>query len=161
MPRFYIGNCLFNALSDQIYGHQNRHAEIRKAVVQYMREHPDRFKPFVTVGKEQRRNPKRKNAGALSSTLVFVPATEAETDAAFEDYLARMAQAGTWGDNFEIQAFAHVYDTNVRIYNPQNKIDIIVAEDDIVRPTAYIAHHVRDPSLATDGRSFANSYCHI
>lgn len=41
------GNCLFRALADQMSGSQERHAEYRAAVVDYMRRHPADFAPFV------------------------------------------------------------------------------------------------------------------
>ena len=142
---FPLGNCLFNALSDQIYGHQGGHAEIRQGVIQYMRENPNQFKYFVSVGGVQRRNPKRKNAGSLSSNVAFTEATEAEIDAAYEAHLTQMAQGGTWGDNHEIQAFIRAYNTNVRIYQENGTIDMKVPEDDVERPMAHIAYHVGIP----------------
>jgi hypothetical protein len=33
------GNCLFRALSDQLYGEQNRHPEIRKLTCDYLETH--------------------------------------------------------------------------------------------------------------------------
>jgi OTU domain-containing protein 3 len=110
-----------------------------------MRENPDEFKPFVPVGGGQRRNPKRKNAGSLSSTFEFTEATKAEIDAAFEAHLKRMSRGGTWGDNIEIQAFAHAYKTDVKIYQEGYAIYIKAAPDDTVRPVAHIARHVCVP----------------
>jgi hypothetical protein len=143
----YLGNCLFNALSDQVYGDQNRHAEIRQVTIQHMRENPDQFKPFLTVGAGQRRNPKRKNAGGFSSTFAFARATEAETDAAYEAHLTQMARGGTWGDNIEIQAFAQAYNTDVKIYHADYAYYVKAAPDHTLRPVAHIAHHVGIPLI--------------
>ena len=41
------GNCLFRALSDQLYGEDARHAEIRADVVDYMRRNREDFEPFL------------------------------------------------------------------------------------------------------------------
>ena len=41
------GNCLFRALSDQLYGEDARHAEIRADVVDYMRRNRGDFEPFL------------------------------------------------------------------------------------------------------------------
>jgi len=41
------GNCLFRALADQLSGSQDRHADYRAAVVDYLRRHPSDFAPFV------------------------------------------------------------------------------------------------------------------
>lgn len=40
------GNCQFRACSDQLYGSQEYHANVRAAAVQYMREHADDFSCF-------------------------------------------------------------------------------------------------------------------
>lgn len=37
------GNCLFRAISHQIYGNANRHLEIRRTGVQYMSHNPEQF----------------------------------------------------------------------------------------------------------------------
>jgi hypothetical protein len=142
---FRLGNCLFNALSDQIYGTQDRHAEIRQGVIQYMRENPNQFKHFLHVGGKHRRNPKRKNAGSLPPNIAFTAATDAEIDAAYEAHLTQMAQGGTWGDNHEIQAFMQAYNTDIRIYQGNGTFDMKVAEDGVVRSIAHIAYHVGIP----------------
>ena len=43
------GPCLFNALSDQLYGDQSHHVELSGATVDYIRSKPDHFKQFITV----------------------------------------------------------------------------------------------------------------
>jgi len=40
------GNCLFRALSDQLFGHPEKHKQLRKEVVTYMRNHKEDFEPF-------------------------------------------------------------------------------------------------------------------
>ncbi|KAI7630982.1 cysteine proteinase [Hortaea werneckii] len=138
------GNCLFNALSDQIYGHQNEHAAIRSRVINYMREHGDYYKQFIDVhpGGGIRRNPKRKNAGSYSSPASIVPPSEAEIDRVFESHLQSMARGGTWGDNMEITAFAAAFDVDVKIYQRDFAYMVTGGVDEKSKPVAHIAYHV-------------------
>ena len=96
-PRGPEGNCLFNALSDQLFGDQSHHIELRGATVDYIRSDPDHFKKFITVfpGGGTRRNPKRKNPGSLSNRLDLAGPTATEIEASFQRQLKTMAQGGT------------------------------------------------------------------
>ncbi|KAH8678781.1 hypothetical protein BGZ60DRAFT_428603 [Tricladium varicosporioides] len=138
------GNCLFNALSDQIYGNQSRHKEIREKVIEHLRENAAWYKQFINVepGGGQRRNPKRKNVGASSSSFSHKGPTPEEIDAAFEGHLARMARGGTYGDNMEIRAFSKAYDTDVRIFDDNTNDYYVRASDEgFSERVAYIAYH--------------------
>lgn len=111
-----------------------------------MREHPDEYKPFmsVNVGGGHRRNPtrkpKRKNVAA--PPLAAGP-TDAEMDANFENHLARMAQDGTYGDNHEIRAFTKAYHTDVIVFShTRTNFNFTAGDSDEIRPRAYIALHV-------------------
>ena len=140
-----VGNCLFNSLSDQIYGSQDQHAEIRARVIDYMRAHADYYKAFLDVqpGGGTRRNPKRKNAGAYSTPTSFKPPTPEEIDRAFEQHVERMAKGGTWGDNLEIVAFAAAFNVDVRIYLSDFTYMVPGQGDEATRGIAHIAYHVR------------------
>ncbi|KFY00094.1 hypothetical protein V497_05189 [Pseudogymnoascus sp. VKM F-4516 (FW-969)] len=137
------GNCLFNALSDQIYGDQSEHNKIRARVIEYMREHAVYFKQFIEVlpGGGQRRNPKRKNANVYSTPTTFTPPTQDEIDRVFETHLGSMARGGTYGDNMEISAFTSVYKVDVKIYQRDFAYMITAPEDGTVHPVAHIAYH--------------------
>ncbi|KIW01946.1 uncharacterized protein PV09_06784 [Verruconis gallopava] len=137
------GNCLFNALSDQIYGDQTRHLDIRARVIEFMREHADYYKGFLDVqpGGGTRRNPKRKNAGAYSSPSTYKAPTPEEIDRAFEQHIQRMAKGGTWGDNMEIVAFAAAFNTDVRIYMSDFTYMVPGQGDESSRGIAHIAYH--------------------
>ncbi|KZF23206.1 OTU-domain-containing protein [Xylona heveae TC161] len=143
------GNCLFNALSDQLYGTQSRHHEIRARVIEYMRDHAPYYKQFMDVrpGGGARRNPKRKNAGAYASPEQMAPTPE-EVERVFESHLQTMARGGTYGDNMEISAFSSAYDVDVKIYqrdfaymvsggDPDNE-----EESEGPRRIVHIAYHV-------------------
>ncbi|MES1910515.1 MAG: hypothetical protein MHM6MM_009698 [Cercozoa sp. M6MM] len=41
------GNCLFRSVADQLCNHSERHAHFRALCVQYLRDNPDEFRPFV------------------------------------------------------------------------------------------------------------------
>ncbi|KAI4184005.1 MAG: hypothetical protein L6R41_005023 [Letrouitia leprolyta] len=134
------GNCLFHALSDQLYGDQSKDKELREATIQYMKANGDYYKHFLVAhpGGGTRRNPKRKNAGSFS-TKSEAPST-AEVDAVFEGHLTRMAKGGTYGDNMEIVAFSEAFNVNVIIY--KKDVAFVIKNDEACREkTVYIAHH--------------------
>ena len=133
-----VGNCLFNALSDQVYGDQSRHEEIRIAVINYMRMHPDEFKPFIHVNGE-RRNPKRKVTRSASK---IEGATEQQTEHTWEGYLKNMKRSGTWGGHLEITAFTRSYNYDIQIFEVDKTLYHRAQFDKIHRPVAYIAYHV-------------------
>ncbi|MCJ1287154.1 hypothetical protein MMC26_006502 [Xylographa opegraphella] len=114
------GDCLFRALSDQLYGDESHHQEIRARVVQHMRENADVYRNFTAVdaGGAIRRNSRRRTAsyGRVNSTMP----TDAEIDQRFYDNLDVMAKAGTYGDHLEIQAFCEAYGVDVKIYQKEN-----------------------------------------
>lgn len=144
MIHFATGNCLFNALSDQIYGHQNDHDKIRARVIEYMREHADYYKQFIDVypGGGQRRNPKRKNAGVYSTPVTFTPPTAEEIDRVFQGHLNSMARGGTYGDNMEISAFCSAFGVDVKIYQQDFAYMVPAPDTGVVKPVAHIAYHV-------------------
>ena len=143
-----LGNCLFNALSDQIKGDQSHHHEIRARVIEYMREHGDYYKQFIEVnpGGGVRRNPKRKNAGAFSTPTSNVAPTQEEIDRVFEAHLAQMAKGGTYGDNMEIVAFSAAFGVDVKIYQREVAFMVSGSEEPLPgtaeKPIAHIAYHV-------------------
>ncbi|KAI5808964.1 hypothetical protein DFH27DRAFT_541991 [Peziza echinospora] len=111
------GNCLFHALSDQLYGHENNHSEIRAKVIEHMRNNASYFKLFLdaaSLSKSSNTRPKRAKAAAAAAAAA--PPSEAAIDQAFENHLKRMSQSGVYGDNLEICAFAREYDCDVKIY---------------------------------------------
>ena len=147
-----LGNCLFHALSDQLYGDQSSHAELRAATVEYMRANATYFKSFISVhpGGGTRRSlrvPKRKNPGALAHPEESWNPTAEEIDAAFERHLAEMKNGGAYGDNLEIVAFANSLKVNVWIFSQSmDKFLEFKCKDGVGKVTkiAYIVHHVSE-----------------
>ncbi|CBK19999.2 uncharacterized protein [Blastocystis hominis] len=41
------GNCLFRSCADQLFGNQDRHAEVRRKAVEYIRRHKSDYLPFM------------------------------------------------------------------------------------------------------------------
>ncbi|KAF2723850.1 cysteine proteinase [Polychaeton citri CBS 116435] len=137
------GNCLFHALSDQLYGNQDEHSSIRARVIDYMREHANYYKQFIDVhpGGGIRRNPKRKNAGAYSSPANAAAPTEEDIDRVFEAHLQTMARGGTYGDNMEITAFSSAFDVDVKIYQRDFAYMVTGGGDDSGKTVTHIAYH--------------------
>ncbi|XP_059085347.1 OTU domain-containing protein 3-like [Tigriopus californicus] len=80
------GNCLFRALSDQLHGTSEEHANYRQDVVNFMRQHVSDYEPF----------------------LVDEPS--------FDRHLELLAQDGTFGGNDSIVAFSRMLTVTVVIH---------------------------------------------
>ena len=117
-----------------------------------MREHAQYYKQFIDVhpGGGVRRNPKRKNAGAYSTPLNYLPPTAEEIHNVFESHLLQMARGGTYGDNMEISAFSAAYETDVKIYQRDFAYMISSTGGDVRRPVVHIAYHVSTPRGGVD-----------
>jgi OTU-like cysteine protease len=131
---------LFSALSDQIWADTTHHEELRAACVKFQRDHPDEYKPFVTVRASER--PKRKMANDVNRG----PPTAAEMDARLEYHLTEMAKGGTWGGHMEISAFSRAYNVKIKIFHPRSENDFThtPAEDPAMcadLPTVMIAYN--------------------
>lgn len=82
------GNCLFRALSDQLFhDHGSRHAEIRSAVCDFIRKHEKEFSVFLVLDEEE----------------------EDEDAKDFKTYVINMMQDGEWGGNLELVAAARLF----------------------------------------------------
>lgn len=106
------GNCLFRALSDQLYNSTKKHEEVRHRVVQYLRSNKNHFEPFVMANVEEnliRSQPTTRSSRSRTTSVDQDP---------FEIYLENMAKASTWGGDIEITAFCEVFDKDVLIHRP-------------------------------------------
>lgn len=136
------GDCLFHALSDQLYGHENSYHDIRMRVVEHLRSHKSYFEAFIGVS-PARRAPRRR--AAANSKADLVTHSQDEIDKAFEHRLQRMQKSGFFGDNLEIQAFAREYRVNVKIYQRDHAYVICSLNGDDGKYTdtqvVHIAYH--------------------
>ena len=82
------GNCLFRALSDQLYGSPSQHLQIRTDICNYISQHKEDFEPFVSSDEER----------------------------GFERHLELMKQCGTYGGNLELVAFSRRFGVKVFVY---------------------------------------------
>lgn len=82
------GNCLFRALSDQMYGTDHYHAQLRRDVCDWIETHKQRYEPFV------------------------------EDDRGLDTHLNCMRQNATYGGHMELSAFAHLSRKNVKVVQP-------------------------------------------
>jgi len=82
------GNCLFRAISDQLYyDYGNRHDEVRSEVCDYLEAREAEFKDFLVLDE-----------------------TEDDEDAAdFASYVRAMRLDGEWGGNLELVVAARLY----------------------------------------------------
>jgi hypothetical protein len=103
------GNCLFASLADQLYGSPSKHAEIRGRVVDHMRSFRPLFEHYVHPDDVQQRRTLRSAATA----------SRRGSEDAFEAYLTRMSNGGTYGGEPELVAFCQVYDQDVTVHLPR------------------------------------------
>ncbi|WVQ85100.1 hypothetical protein IAT38_007264 [Cryptococcus sp. DSM 104549] len=83
------GNCLFRCLSDQVFGGEKRHSEIRKLVCDYLESHRETMEGFV---------------------VPFMKDGEG-----YDGYVKRMRQPKQFGSHIEIQAAARIFKRDVRV----------------------------------------------
>ncbi|KJP86684.1 hypothetical protein AK88_03691 [Plasmodium fragile] len=89
---FYIksirtdGNCLFRAVSDQLYNNEDKYKEIRKLVVDHLQRNEEKYQHFI------------------------------EYDESYKSYIERISLDGTWGGQLELQAVGEVFTVNILIY---------------------------------------------
>src|SRR6201996_1348622 len=108
-PNWFIVNCLFAPLSDQLYGTPTKHPEIRASIIEHMRTFRPLFEHYVHLDDVQQRRTLR------SATL----SSRQEPEDAFEEYLSRMSRLGSYGGEPELVAFCQVFDQDVTVHLPR------------------------------------------
>ncbi|CAH0479167.1 unnamed protein product [Peronospora belbahrii] len=110
------GNCLFRALSDQLFGDQQQHKQVRNKIIDYLEKHRNDFEPFM------------------------------EDEEKFEKYCDRMRGDGTWGGNQELYAASRLFQMYVVVHQNQLNARIMVIECDQLKPTRFVhvAYHGED-----------------
>ena len=88
------GNCLFNSISDQVYGTDKHNLLIREKCMDYIEKNSLFYSRYIEGGESR------------------MPA-----------YIKRKRKSGIWGDNMEIQALSEIYKRPIEIYiNPDKPI---------------------------------------
>ncbi|KAF2121514.1 hypothetical protein BDV96DRAFT_594706 [Lophiotrema nucula] len=141
------GNCLFNALSDQLFGHQDKHAELRDATIHHMRVNADYYQQFMVVN-PVRRNPKRKVASVATLDVGYHSLEELQQQ--FNNHLDKMGQAGEWADNMEVVAFASALDVHVRLWQA-DYFYMFSPREETIRTTSSLARLTIDDDDAEIG----------
>jgi hypothetical protein len=127
------GNCLFRAVSLQVYGDSDSHMDVRKRCLDYMENDASHFSQFVE-----------------------------EEGESFQEYIERKRQYGQHGNNPEIQALSELFNRPVEVYVPENggatPINIFHADyktcDQPIRLSYHDGNHynaVIDPLCPTAG----------
>ncbi|DAZ97259.1 TPA: LOW QUALITY PROTEIN: hypothetical protein N0F65_009310 [Lagenidium giganteum] len=98
------GNCLFRALSDQLYGSEIFHEDVRKRVVGYIEREARFFQPFV------------ENEKAVETVA---------------QYCRRMSRDGEWGGNPELFAAARLFTIELVIHQGPMRRLRITSESDV------------------------------
>lgn len=133
------GNCLFRALSHQLYGHDQLHSHVRSEVIAQFRQDRDLLLPFMA---EDLRRSTRTTRGRQPAAAPSGPsATQAEI---FEQRIAMMEKSRTWGDHLEIQTFCNLKQCNVVIFSEGGAMPIVHPRgitDPSHLDTYYLAYH--------------------
>ncbi|KAF2473946.1 cysteine proteinase [Lindgomyces ingoldianus] len=154
------GNCLFNALSDQMYGHQDAHRALRNATIEHMRLNSDVYSQYLSVN-PVRRNPKRKNT-PVPTVNNSIPSDD-EIRKRFEVHLLKMGQPGEWADNMEVVAFASAFNVHVRVwqssfnYTFSPRMDVVRLNDGSLSSFSSDDSGVDSASEATDHDSLSST----
>ncbi|KAK0554633.1 hypothetical protein OC845_000665 [Tilletia horrida] len=121
------GNCLFRALSDQLYGYPNQHLHIRHVICDYLQAHPEKYAGFVDDAKP------------------------------FDAYVRNMRIQGTYGGHLELSAFAHLKRKEIKIVQPNLVYVVAADADDDEENAAHqrssepVESGIGSASLTADG----------
>ncbi|GAA5825367.1 hypothetical protein JCM10212_004091, partial [Sporobolomyces blumeae] len=96
------GNCLFRALSDQLYGSPSSHLSIRSRLCDELDLESERYRVFVD---------------------------EDEYRGGWNGYVREMRQPGTYGTHIELSAFVRVYKRPIKIFQP-GLVYVMQVDDD-------------------------------
>jgi OTU-like cysteine protease len=103
------GNCLFRAVSLQVYGSADNHGEVRERCMDFMARNEEHYSNFVAIG-------------SCDTDADAIP--ESRADTAFQDYVARKRINGVHGNHAEIQAISELFNRPVEVYTPPAVNDI-------------------------------------
>lgn len=150
-----VGNCLYYALSDQLYGDFHHADHIRTRLADHIFVNREYFMSFIAAAGGERRAPRRAAAEAArntycssSSASPAPPPSVKDKERSFDSKVAESRKNGVWGGAEEIQAFCQSFKKDVNVYTEygiQNFRDVHAPGDE-ERETMHIAFHVRAAS---------------
>uniref|UniRef100_A0A7S3JRN2 OTU domain-containing protein n=1 Tax=Aureoumbra lagunensis TaxID=44058 RepID=A0A7S3JRN2_9STRA len=122
------GNCLFRALSDQLYCDSGQKwNQVRQSIVEFERMNEDAIRPFV------------------------------EDDEPWDEYLERMARDGEWGGNLELYAASQMYRCNIVIHQLQApRLEILCPNVSRTLHLSYHGESHYNSVKSTDGAQLPN-----
>lgn len=86
------GNCMFRAISDQVYGNEIYHEIVREKCMDYISLEREFFSKFIEGGEDS-----------------------------FDDYISMKKTLGVWGDDIELEAMSEIYGRPIEIYSHGDK----------------------------------------
>ncbi|KAL4872600.1 hypothetical protein BDV12DRAFT_134353 [Aspergillus spectabilis] len=150
LPTEGDGNCLYYALSDQLYGDFNHADHIRTRLADHIFANREYFMNFMAAAGGERRAPRRAAAEAArnsycssSSASPAPPPSVKDKERSFDSRVAETRKNGVWGGAEEIQAVCQSFKRNVNVYTMygiQNFRDVNASGDE-ERETIHIAFH--------------------
>ncbi|KKK22962.1 hypothetical protein P175DRAFT_077714 [Aspergillus ochraceoroseus IBT 24754] len=150
LPTEGDGNCLYYALSDQLYGDFTHADRIRVRLADHISANRDYFMSFIAAVGGERRAPRRAAATAAkyaycssSSASPAPPPSIKDKERSFDSKVAESRKNGVWGGAEEIQAFCQAFKKDVNVYTMygiQNFRDVHAPGDE-ERETVHIAFH--------------------
>jgi len=106
------GNCLFRAISLQIYGDETEHEMIRGNCANYIMKNETTFSPFI-------------RSDALNSV---------------KSYCDRMRRSGVYAGNIEIQAISELYNRPTTIYTPTSSQPVNTFHERYTDPPLFLLY---------------------
>ncbi|KAL4733509.1 hypothetical protein BDV11DRAFT_213769 [Aspergillus similis] len=149
LPTEGDGNCLYYALSDQLYGDFDHADHIRTRLADHIHDNRDYFMSFIAAVGGERRAPRRaaaeaaRNSYCSSSSASPAPPSTKDKERSFDTRVAESRKNGVWGGAEEIQAFCQSFKKDVNVYTMygiQNFRDVHAPADE-ERETIHIAFH--------------------
>ncbi|KAL5341683.1 hypothetical protein BJX70DRAFT_43214 [Aspergillus crustosus] len=152
LPTEGDGNCLYYALSDQVYGDFDHADRIRTRLSDHIFTNRDYFMSFMAAAGGERRAPRRAAAEAArnsycssSSASPAPPPSTKDKERSFDTVVAERRKNGVWGGAEELQAFCQSFKRNVNVYTVygiQTFRDVHAPGDENEeRETIHIAFH--------------------
>ncbi|KAJ0425600.1 hypothetical protein BJY00DRAFT_183651 [Aspergillus carlsbadensis] len=150
LPTEGDGNCLYYALSDQLYGDFTYADRIRTQLADHISVNREYFMSFIAAAGGERRAPRRaaaeaaRNSYCSSSSASPAPNPSGkDKERSFDSKVAESRKNGVWGGAEEIQAFCQSFKKDVNVYTMygiQNFRDVHAPPDE-EREILHIAFH--------------------
>lgn len=110
------GNCLFHALSFQLFRHSGLHHLLRLLAVEHIILEKEQYLPFVHGSEASDASDFRADGSSISrSANAGGESSPQRSECLFADYATRMSRDRTWGDALVLHAIACVFNVQIHI----------------------------------------------